>query len=106
MRLRKAAPLAFSVSCAAIYRKFFRQRKGKVVIYDSDMATFALEYAQEHLVELFHAARLGQEVVIVREDGKSCELTPLAEIPFREASIVDAEAPEEPEAATGGLVPA
>jgi hypothetical protein len=70
------------------------------------MATFALEYAQEHLVELFHAARLGQEVVIVREDGKSCELTPLAEIPIRETSSTVVELPEEPEAATGDLVPA
>lgn len=70
------------------------------------MATFALEYAQEHLVELFHAARLGQEVVIMREDGKSCELTPLAEIPLREVSVTEAETLEEPEAAAGGLVPA
>jgi antitoxin (DNA-binding transcriptional repressor) of toxin-antitoxin stability system len=70
------------------------------------MATFALEYAQEHLVELFHAARLGQEIVIMREDGKSCELTPLAEIPLREISVTEAETLEEPEAADGGLVPA
>lgn len=70
------------------------------------MATFALEYAQEHLVELFHAARLGQEVVIMREDGKSCELTPLAEIPLREITVAEAETVEEPEEATGGLVPA
>jgi len=70
------------------------------------MATFDLEYAQEHLVELFHAARLGQEVVIMREDGKSCELTPLAEIPIRATSFAEAEAPEEPEATPGDLVPA
>lgn len=70
------------------------------------MATFALEYAQEHLTELFHAARLGQEVVIMREDGKSCELTPLAEIPIRETSFTQADTPEEPEAAPGDLVPA
>lgn len=70
------------------------------------MPTFALEYAQEHLIELFHAARLGQEVVIMREDGKSCELTPLAEIPVREISVQETPAPEEPEATPGGLVPA
>ena len=70
------------------------------------MATFDLEYAQEHLLELFHAARLGQEIVIVREDGKSCELTPLAEIPVRETSFSEAEMPEEHEDAPGDLVPA
>ena len=70
------------------------------------MATFDLEYAREHLVELFHAARLGQEVVIMRDDGKSCELTPLAEIPFREVSVVEDQVPEEPAASPGGLVPA
>ncbi len=70
------------------------------------MATFDLEYAQEHLIELFHAARLGQEIVIMREDGKSCELTPLAEIPIRDTSSVETALPEEPEVASGDLVPA
>ncbi len=44
------------------------------------MATYELPYAQEHLAELFHEARLGEEVIIVRADGKSCELLPLAEV--------------------------
>src|SRR5690348_18117479 len=30
--------------------------------------------------ELFHQARLGKEVIIKREDGQLCELTPLAQV--------------------------
>jgi hypothetical protein len=70
------------------------------------MPTYELEYAQEHLAELFHDARLGMEVIIVREDGKSCELTPLAEVPSEEVSTTAYEVPTDPEAAPGDLVPA
>ena len=34
------------------------------------MAVYELEYAKEHLSELFHQAREGLEVVIAREDGE------------------------------------
>ena len=33
------------------------------------MPRFDLKYAQEHLPELFDEARLGEEVIIVRDDG-------------------------------------
>jgi hypothetical protein len=44
------------------------------------MATFDLPYAQEHLEEIFHQARAGEDVIIVRFDGRSCQLLPLADI--------------------------
>ena len=34
------------------------------------MAVYEIDYAKEHLTELFHQARQGFEVVITREDGK------------------------------------
>jgi antitoxin (DNA-binding transcriptional repressor) of toxin-antitoxin stability system len=70
------------------------------------MATFDLEYAKEHLEELFHDARLGEEVIIVREDGKSCELTPLAEVPAQELSTTQIEIPQIVEGTPGDMVPA
>jgi antitoxin (DNA-binding transcriptional repressor) of toxin-antitoxin stability system len=70
------------------------------------MPTYELTYAQEHLAELFHDARSGEEVIIVRQDGRSCELTPLAEVRNDETSAASFEIPLDPEVAPGGLVPA
>ena len=44
------------------------------------MATYDLPYAQEHLQELFEEARNGEDVTIVRSDGRSCQLLPLADV--------------------------
>lgn len=44
------------------------------------MATYDLPYAQEHLAELFQEARTGEDVIIVRRDGRSCQLLPLADV--------------------------
>ena len=70
------------------------------------MPTYELEYAQEHLADLFHQARLGEEVIIVREDGRSCELTPLAEVRSEQLSSNVIEIPTEPEASAGEPIPA
>jgi hypothetical protein len=47
------------------------------------MAIYEIEYAREHLAALFDDARDKKEVIIVRDDGKSCQLTPLDEV-FKE----------------------
>ena len=55
------------------------------------MATYDLPYAQEHLDELFQEALTVEDVIIVRSDGRSCQLLPLADvkdIPLVEASTV------------------
>jgi antitoxin (DNA-binding transcriptional repressor) of toxin-antitoxin stability system len=70
------------------------------------MSTYALDYAQEHLPDLFHRARLGEEVIIMREDGRSCELTPLAEVRNEQPSSNVVEIPTEPDAAAGEPIPA
>lgn len=71
------------------------------------MANYDLDYAQEHLTELFHTARNGAEVVIVREDGRACELTPLAEVWAEEALEAKSVSPaRDPEPDPGDLVPA
>jgi antitoxin (DNA-binding transcriptional repressor) of toxin-antitoxin stability system len=70
------------------------------------MPRYALEYAQEHLADLFHQARLGAEVLIIREDGQVCELTPLAQIRNEEPSSNVVEIPKEPDEASGDLIPA
>jgi hypothetical protein len=44
------------------------------------MPTYELPYAQEHLEELFQEARTGEDVIIVRFDGRSCQLLPLADV--------------------------
>jgi len=44
------------------------------------MATYQLPYAEEHLAELFEEARTGEDVIIVRIDGRSCQLLPLADV--------------------------
>ena len=67
------------------------------------MATYELHYAQEHLAELFDEARSGEEVIIVRAYGRSCELTPLAEV--RQDETIVAAAVRTPEEAPGELVP-
>ena len=69
------------------------------------MATYELHYAQEHLAELFNEARSGEEVIIVRADGRSCELTPLAEVKQDETIVATFEILEEAPGA-GELVPA
>jgi antitoxin (DNA-binding transcriptional repressor) of toxin-antitoxin stability system len=69
------------------------------------MATYELHYAQEHLAELFNEARSGEEVIIVRADGRSCELTPLAEVKQDEPLLAAFSIPEETSGA-GELVPA
>ena len=68
------------------------------------MATYDLPYAQKHLDELFEEARTGEDVIIVRSDGRSCQLLPLADVkeeaPLAEKfKIRDLELP-------GSLVPA
>ncbi|HEY3453812.1 MAG TPA: hypothetical protein VGK64_04360 [Bryobacteraceae bacterium] len=45
------------------------------------MATYDLSYAEEHLAELFEEARQGDEVLIVRSDGRVCQLLPIAAVP-------------------------
>jgi antitoxin (DNA-binding transcriptional repressor) of toxin-antitoxin stability system len=69
------------------------------------MPTYDLPYAKEHLFELFNDARAGEEVIIVRADGRSCELTPLAEVKQEEriatATAIPDEAPD-----IGEMVPA
>jgi antitoxin (DNA-binding transcriptional repressor) of toxin-antitoxin stability system len=69
------------------------------------MATYELHYAQEHLAELFNEACSGEEVIIVRADGRSCELTPLAEVKQDETIVATFEILEEAPGA-GELVPA
>jgi antitoxin (DNA-binding transcriptional repressor) of toxin-antitoxin stability system len=59
------------------------------------MATYELHYAQEHLAELFAEARSGEEVIIVRADGRSCELSPLAEVKQDETVVATFSMPEE-----------
>ncbi|MDQ2775167.1 MAG: hypothetical protein M3Y57_09665 [Acidobacteriota bacterium] len=68
------------------------------------MATYHLPYAEEHLAELFEEARNGEDVIIVRFDGRSCQLLPLADVkseaPLNEKfTVSDLELP-------GSLVPA
>jgi antitoxin (DNA-binding transcriptional repressor) of toxin-antitoxin stability system len=70
------------------------------------MPIFALEFAQEHLAELFHQARLGKEVIIKREDGQLCELTPLAQVRDEQPESNVVEIPKDPEAVSGDLIPA
>ncbi len=69
------------------------------------MPTYNLHYAQEHLAELFNEARSGEEVIIVRADGRCCELTPLAEVKQDETILAAFEIPEEA-AGAGEMVPA
>jgi hypothetical protein len=69
------------------------------------MPTYDLPYAKEHLFELFNDARAGEEVIIVRADGRSCELTPLAEVKQDETIATVAGIPDEgPD--LGEMVPA
>ncbi|HXF26560.1 MAG TPA: hypothetical protein VN610_04765 [Bryobacteraceae bacterium] len=70
------------------------------------MATFELEYAQEHLPELFAHAIDGTEVVIVREDGQACQLTRLAAAWDKKPAADVVEIPEDREPEIGDLVPA
>jgi hypothetical protein len=58
------------------------------------MPTYDLPYAKEHLFELFNDARAGEEVIIVRADGRSCELTPLAEVKQDETLATAAAIPD------------
>ncbi len=44
------------------------------------MPTYELRYAEEHLPELFQEARDGEDVIIVRFDGLSCQLLPIASV--------------------------
>jgi antitoxin (DNA-binding transcriptional repressor) of toxin-antitoxin stability system len=72
---------------------------------NAGMSTYELHYAKEHLFELFDAARSGEEVIIVRADGRSCELTPLAEVKQDEPTGARFKIPDEAPG-TGELVPA
>jgi antitoxin (DNA-binding transcriptional repressor) of toxin-antitoxin stability system len=58
------------------------------------MATYDLPYAQEHLDELFREARRGDEVIIVRADGRSCQLVPLAEVKDEAVAAEESESPD------------
>jgi antitoxin (DNA-binding transcriptional repressor) of toxin-antitoxin stability system len=62
-------------------------------------------YAKAPLFELFNDARAGEEVIIVRADGRSCELTPLAEVKQEETIAIAATIPDEAPS-EGDLVPA
>jgi antitoxin (DNA-binding transcriptional repressor) of toxin-antitoxin stability system len=44
------------------------------------MSIYDLPYAQEHLAELFQEARTGEDVIIVRSDGRRCQLLPVADV--------------------------
>lgn len=68
------------------------------------MAIYDLAYAEEHLGELFHEARLGEQVIIVRADGKACELTPIADVEQDEPLAEHVPIPPDP-VGTGDLVP-
>jgi hypothetical protein len=68
------------------------------------MAIYDLAYAEEHLGELFHEARLGEQVIIVRADGKACELTPIAEVEQDEPLAEHVPIPPDT-VGTGDLVP-
>ena len=50
------------------------------------MATYELPYAEEHLAELFQEARAGEDVIIVRCDGRSCQLLPVGDVKDRLAA--------------------
>ena len=54
-----------------------------------NMAIYELPYAEEHLSELFEEARSGEDVIIVRFDGRRCQLLPVADVK-EEAPIVSA----------------
>jgi len=69
------------------------------------MPTYDLPYAKEHLFELFNDARAGEEVILVRADGRSCELTPLAEVK-QEKTIATATTIRDEASGAGELVPA
>ena len=69
------------------------------------MPTYDLPYAKEHLFELFNDARAGDQVIIVRADGRSCELTPLAEVEQEETIATEAAIPDEAPG-LGEMVPA
>ena len=61
------------------------------------MATYDLPYAQEHLEELFQQALAVEDVIIVRADGRSCQLLPLADVKdvplAEESTIIDLKLP-------------
>jgi hypothetical protein len=69
------------------------------------MPAYHVPYAQEHLEDLFEEARTGEVVIILRFDGRSCQLLPLADVKSRtpltkkKVAISDLELP-------GSLVPA
>ena len=44
------------------------------------MATYDLPYAKKHLDELFQEALTVEDVIIVRSDGRSCQLLPVATV--------------------------
>ncbi len=68
------------------------------------MTTYDLDYAQEHLAELFQDARTGEDVIIVRLDGRSCQLLPLADVKEEAPSSTKFEIPHLEMG--GSLVPA
>jgi antitoxin (DNA-binding transcriptional repressor) of toxin-antitoxin stability system len=68
------------------------------------MATYELPYAEKHLSRLFQEARDGEDVIIVRFDGLSCQLLPIANVKEREP-IAESIAFSDP-AFGGDLVPA
>ncbi len=51
------------------------------------MAIYKLTYAEEHLDELFQQAHDGGDVFILRADGFSCQLLPMAAETDQEASL-------------------
>ena len=89
----------------AIVRLYFAEMIGASAPSYCLMPTYDLPYAKEHLFELFNDARAGDQVIIVRADGRSCELTPLAEIKQEETIATAAGIPDDaPD--LGEMVPA
>jgi len=51
------------------------------------MAIYKLTYAEEHLAELFQQAQDGGDVFVLRVDGASCQLLPMAAETDQEPSL-------------------
>ncbi len=58
------------------------------------MPTYDLPYAEEHLAELFEEARQGDEVLIVRSDGRACQLLPIAAVPTVTSELEELQLPD------------
>jgi hypothetical protein len=66
------------------------------------VATYDLPYAKKHLEELFQEALVVEDVIIVRADGRSCQLLPLVDVKDEAPLSAESAIPD----LDGGLVPA